>query len=51
MDYFENPLQELAGDDLPLGAIGQEIYVNPARGVYNIDDAGLLHESDVKAEY
>lgn len=55
MDYFENPLQELSGDDLPLGAIGQEIYVNPARGrVYNIDDfAGLLakYESDVKAEY
>ena len=55
MDYFENPLQELAGDDLPLGAIGQEIYINPARGrVYNIDDfAGLLakYESDVKAEY
>ena len=55
MDYFENPLQELAGDDLPLGAIGQEIYVNPARGrVYNIDDfAGLLakYKSDVKAEY
>ena len=55
MDYFENPLQELAGDDLPLGAIGQEIYVNPARGrVYNIDDfAGLLakYEADVKAEY
>lgn len=55
MDYFENPLQELAGDDLPLGAIGQEIYVNPARGrVYNIDDfAGLLakYEADVKTEY
>ena len=55
MDYFENPLQELAGDDLPLGAIGQEIYVNPARGrVYNIDDfAGLLakYEADVKSEY
>lgn len=55
MDYFENPLRELAGDELPLGAIGQEIYVNPAKGrVYNIDDfAGLLakYESDVKAEY
>lgn len=55
MDYFENPLQELAGDDLPLGAIGSEIYVNPARGrVYNIDDfAGLLakYEADVKSEY
>ena len=55
MDYFENPLRELAGDDLPLGAIGQEIYVNPARGrVDDINDfAGLLvkYESDIKAEY
>ena len=55
MDYYENPLKELAGDDLPLGAIGQEIYVNPARGrVYDINDfAGLLakYESDIKAEY
>ena len=55
MDYFENPLQELAGDDLPLGAIGSEIYINPARGrVYDIDDfAGLLakYESDVKQEF
>lgn len=55
MDYFENPLRELVGDDLPLGAIGQEIYVNPARGrVYDINDfAGLLvkYESDIKAEY
>lgn len=55
MDYYENPLRELAGDDLPLGAIGQEIYVNPARGrVYDINDfAGLLvkYESDIKAEY
>ena len=55
MDYFENPLQELAGDDLPLGAIGQEVYVNPAKGrVYDINDfAGLLakYESDVKVEY
>ena len=55
MDYFENPLRELANDELPLGAIGQDIYVNPARGrVYNIDDfAGLLakYESDVKTEY
>lgn len=55
MDYFENPLKDLAGDDLPLGAIGQEIYVNPAKGrVYDINDfAGLLakYEADVKAEY
>lgn len=55
MDYFENPLRELANDVLPLGAIGQDIYVNPARGrVYDINDfAGLLakYESDVKTEY
>lgn len=55
LDYFENPLRELAGDDLPLGAIGQNIYVNPARGrVYDINDfAGLLakYESDIKSEY
>ena len=55
MDYFENPLRELANDELPLGAIGQDIYVNPAKGrIYNIDDfAGLLarYESDVKVEY
>ena len=53
--YFDNPLKELKGNELPLGAIGQEIYVNPAKGrVYNIDDfAGLLakYESDVKVEY
>ena len=55
MDYFENPLRELANDELPLGAIGQDIYVNPARGrVYEINDfAGLLakYEADVKVEY
>ena len=55
MDYFENPLRELANDELPLGAIGQDIYVNRAEGrVYNIDDfAGLLakYEADVKVEY
>ena len=53
--YFKNPFETLKGDETPLGAIGQEIYINPARGrVYNIDDfAGLLakYESDVKAEY
>ena len=55
MDYFENPLRELANDELPLGAIGQDVYINPARGrVYDINDfAGLLakYESDVKVEY
>lgn len=55
IDYFENPLKDLQGDELPLGAIGNEIYVNPARGrVYDIDDfAGLLakYEADVKSEF
>lgn len=53
--YFNNPLRDLQGDEMPLGAIGQDIYVNPARGrVYDINDfAGLLakYESDVKTEY
>lgn len=53
--YFKNPFESLKGDETPLGAIGQNIYVNPARGrVYNIDDfAGLLakYESDIKSEY
>lgn len=55
MNYFRNPLRDLQNDELPLGAIGQEIYVNPARGrVYDINDfSGLLakYESDVKTEY
>lgn len=53
--YYKNPFENLKGNEIPLGAIGQNIYVNPAKGrVYNIDDfAGLLakYESDVKAEY
>ena len=36
---FRNPLQNLEGDVLPLGAIGQEIYINPAKGrKFNVDD-------------
>lgn len=53
--YFKNPFESLKGDETPLGAIGQNIYINPAKGrVYDIDDfAGLLakYESDVKTEY
>lgn len=53
--YYKNPFENLKGNETPLGAIGQNIYVNPAKGrVYDIDDfAGLLakYESDVKAEY
>lgn len=53
--YFNNPLQVLEGDRIPLGYIGQEIYVNPAKGrKFNVDDfAGLLqkYEADVKVQY
>lgn len=28
---FNNPLKFLEGDQMPLGAIGQEIFINPAR--------------------
>ena len=53
--YFNNPFESLKGEETPLGSIGQNIYVNPAKGrVYDINDfAGLLakYESDVKAEY
>ena len=53
--YFRNPFQVLEGDAIPLGQIGQEIYVNPAKGrKYNVEDfAGLLqkYEADVKVQY
>lgn len=52
---FNNPLQILEGDQLPLGSIGQEIYTNPIKGrLFNVDDfAGLLarYEADVKVQY
>lgn len=52
---FNNPLRVLEGDRIPLGSIGQEIYINPAKGrKFNVDDfAGLLakYESDVKVQY
>ena len=52
---FNNPLRVLEGDRIPLGAIGQEIYINPAKGrKFNVDDfAGLLarYEADVKVQY
>lgn len=53
--YFNNPLQILEGDRIPLGYAGQEIYVNPAKGrKYDVNDfAGLLvkYEADVKVQY
>ena len=52
---FRNKLRVLEGDNIPLGAIGQEIFINPAKGrQFNVDDfAGLLakYESDVKVQY
>lgn len=52
---FNNPLRELEGDRLPLGAIGQEIAFNPIKArKFNVDDfAGLLakYEADVKVQY
>lgn len=53
--YFNNPLQILEGDRIPLGYAGQDIYVNPAKGrQFNVNDfAGLLqkYEADVKVQY
>ena len=52
---FNNPLKVLEGDRIPLGSIGQEIFINPAKGRrFNVDDfAGLLakYEADVKVQY
>ena len=36
---FNNPLKFLEGEKMPLGAIGQEIFINPAKGrKFNVDD-------------
>lgn len=52
---FNNPLSFLEGDQMPLGSIGQEIFINPAKGrKFDINDfAGLLakYEADVKVQY
>ena len=52
---FNNPLKFLEGEQMPLGAIGQEIFINPAKGRrFDVNDfAGLLakYESDVKIQY
>ncbi len=52
---YNNPLKFLEGDNMPLGAIGQEIFINPAKGRrFDVNDfAGLLakYESDVKVQY
>ena len=52
---FRNPLKVLEGDKIPLGYLGQEIFVNPAQGRdFDVNDfAGALrkYESDVKVQY
>ena len=52
---YQNPLKELEGDDIPLGYLGQEVFINPAIGRdYDIDDfEGALkkYEADVKVQY
>lgn len=52
---FRNKLRILEGDRIPLGYMGQEIYINPAKGRrFNVDDfAGLLakYEADIKVQY
>ena len=52
---FRNKLKMLEGDRMPLGAIGENIYINPVKGRrFNVDDfAGLLakYEADMKVEY
>lgn len=52
---FNNPLKVLEGDRIPLGYLGEEIFVNPAEGRdFDVDDfAGALrkYESDTKVQY
>ena len=52
---FDNPLRILYGDEIPLGEVVQDIYVNPAQArTYNVNDfAGLLqkYEASVKVQY
>lgn len=52
---FNNPLKFLEGEQMPLGAIGEEIFINPVEGRdFNVDDfAGLLakYEADIKVQF
>ncbi len=52
---FNNKLSFLEGDKMPLGSMGQEIFINPSKGrKFDVNDfAGLLakYESDVKVQY
>lgn len=52
---LKNPLADLEGDEMPLGYLGQEIFVNAAIGRdFDVDDfAGALkkYEADTKVQY
>ena len=52
---FRNPLAILEGEEIPLGSIGEEIFINPIVGRrFNVHDfAGLLalYDADVKVQY
>ena len=52
---FRNKLKGLEGDRMPLGSIGEEIYINAVKGRrFNVDDfAGLLakYDADMKVQY
>lgn len=52
---FNNPLQDLEGERLPLGQFIEDVYVNPAKARgFNVNDfAGLLqkYEAEVATQY
>jgi hypothetical protein len=52
---YNNKLEQLEGEEVPLGYSIQDIYVNPAKGrKFNVEDfAGLLqkYEADVKQQF
>lgn len=52
---FNNKLDQLEGEEVPLGYSIQDLYVNPAKGrKFNVEDfAGLLqkYEADVKQQF
>ena len=52
---YRNKLKQLEGDRIPLGYMGQELYINPAKGRrFDVDDfAGLLakYDADIKVQY
>lgn len=40
---YRNPLSVLDGDEIPLGSIGEEIYINPVVGRrFNVDDMARI---------